>query len=91
MPRTGTDIIGIEEVGVVGVEGLVTRAVFNEQKLLEKPGGMCAMPFRGTCVRHRLHDLVFGAQRRRTALGLAANGQERLHEIMGEAARIGEK
>ena len=76
VPRTGADIIGIEQKGVVGVEGLVALAVLAEQELLEEPGGMRAMPFRRTGIGHRLHDLILRAQQRGAAFGLGPNGTE---------------
>src|SRR5437762_2894783 len=47
MARAGTHIIGIEQEGVVGMKGLISRPMFAEQELLKKPGGMGAMPLRG--------------------------------------------
>src|SRR5262249_62432016 len=49
----------------------------REQELLEEPGGVCPVPLRRTRVRHRLHDLVLGAERRRTAFGLGTHGAKR--------------
>ena len=47
VPGTCADIIGIEQKGVVGMEGLVALAVLAEQELLEEPGGMGAVPLAG--------------------------------------------
>ena len=91
VPGTCADVIGIEQKRVVGVEGLVALAVLAEQELLEEPGGMGAMPFGRAGVRHRLDELVLGAQGRGPALGLAADGQIGFHQILGEGAGIGEK
>ena len=91
MPGTGADVIGIEQKGVVGVEGLVALAVLAEQELLEEPGGMGAMPFRRARVRHRLDQLVLGAQGGGPALGLVPDGEIGLDQILGEGAGIGEK
>ena len=55
-----------------------------EQELLEEPGGMGAMPFGRTGVRHGLDRLVLGAQRRGPALGLATDRQIGFHQILGE-------
>src|ERR1700692_2059154 len=44
VPGASADIVGIEQEGIVGVEGLVALAVLAEQELLEKPGGMGAVP-----------------------------------------------
>ena len=59
MTRTGGDVIRIEQKGKTLVEYLVGRIVRHEQKLLEEPGNVSAMPFRRACIGHRLHDLVF--------------------------------
>ena len=91
VPGTGADIIGIEQKRVVGVEGLVALAVLAEQELLEEPGGMGAVPFGRAGVRHRLDQLVLGAQGSGPALGLVADGQIGFHQILGERAGIGEK
>ncbi len=47
MARAGADIIGIEEIGVIGMERLVAVLVLAEQKLLEEPGGMARCHFAG--------------------------------------------
>ena len=73
------------------MEGLVTLAVLAEQELLEEPGGMGAVPFGRTGVRHRLDQLVLGAQGSGPALGLVADRQIGFHQILGEGAGIGEK
>ena len=88
VPGTCGDIIGIEQEGVVGVEGLVALTVLAEQELLEEPGGMGAMPFGRAGVRHRLDQLVLGAQGSGPALGLAADSQIGLHQILGEGSRV---
>src|SRR2546421_12679492 len=48
VPRSGADIVRIEQVRIIRVQGLVPLAVFAEQELLEEPGGMGAVPFRRT-------------------------------------------
>ena len=90
MPGAGADVIGIEQEGVVGVKRLIARAVLAEQELLEEPGGMGAVPFRRAGVRHRLDQLVLGAQGRRPALGFVPDGEIGLDHILGEGAGIGE-
>jgi hypothetical protein len=64
--------------------------VFAEQELLEEPGGMGAVPFRRAGIRHRLNQLVLRRQGRGTALGLAADCEKGFHQILSEAAGIGE-
>ena len=90
VPRSGADIVGIEQEGVVGVKRLVALAVLAEQELLEEPGGMGAVPFRRAGVRHRLDQLILRRQGRGAALGLVADRQIGFHQILGEAAGIGE-
>ena len=91
VPRSGADIVGIEQKGVVGVKGLVALAVFAEQELLEEPGGMGAVPFRRAGIRHRLDQLILRRQGGGAALGLVPDGKEGFHQILGQAAGIGEQ
>ena len=87
MPGTGADIIGIEQKGVVGMEGLVALAVLAEQELLEEPGGMGAVPFRRAGVRHRLDELVFGAQAARRGARSRRGRPDRLPPNSGRGCR----
>ena len=87
--RSGGDVVGIEQEGVVRVKGLVALAVLAEQELLEEPGRMGAVPFRGAGVRHRLDQLVFRGQRGGAALGLVADREEGFRQLLGQAAGIG--
>ena len=90
MAGAGGDIVGIEQEGIVGMEGLVSRTVFAEQELFEEPGGMGAVPFRRTCVRHRLDQLILGCQRAGTALGFISHRKKRIRQILSLAAGFGE-
>ena len=90
VPRAGADIIGIEQKRVIGVKRLVALAVLAEQELLEEPGGMGAVPFRRARVRHRLDQLILGGQGGGAALGLVSHREIGFHQILGEAAGIGE-
>ena len=58
VPRTGGDIIGIEQEGEALVEHAIIRQMRHKQKLFEEPGRVRAMPFRRARIRHRLHDLI---------------------------------
>ena len=78
---TGRYIIGIVEIGEALVEGAIILGVGPEQKLLEKPAGMGAMPLGWARVRHRLHDLVFGGEQCRPPLGFGAHAAECLQPI----------
>jgi hypothetical protein len=64
--------------------------MFAQQKLLEEPCGVSAVPFCGARIRHGLDELVFRAQGRRASFGLVADHEIRIHQILGEGARIGE-
>ena len=89
--RSGADVIGIEQEGVVGMKRLVARAMFAEQELLEEPGGMGAMPFGRAGVRHRLDQLVFRRKRGGAALGLVSDLEEGFDQILGQTAGIREQ
>src|SRR5213078_2246195 len=67
--RPGGDVVGIEEIW----------------ELLEEPSRVRAMPFSRAGVRHRLHQLVLGAQGSGATLGLRAHGAE---GIAPDGARI---
>src|SRR5262249_7602894 len=85
VPRSGRDVVGIEEIGELLVKDPIAGKMRDQQELLEEPGGVRAMPFGRARVRHRLHQLVFGAQGSGTTLGLRANCAE---GIMPAGARI---
>jgi len=59
--RPRADIVGIEQERIIGMVGRIALAVLAEQELLEKPGGMGAVPFCRARVRHGLDQLVLGA------------------------------
>ena len=70
-PRSGADIVGVEQDRRSRGERAVASTVFAEQELLEEPGGMGAVPFRRAGVRHRLDQLApasRGAARRSVSL-----------------------
>jgi hypothetical protein len=64
--------------------------MFAKQELLEKPGGMGAVPFRWAGVWHGLDQLIFGRKRAGAAFGLISHCKESLGQILGEAAGIGD-
>jgi hypothetical protein len=51
---------------------------------------MGAVPFRRTSIRHRLDQLILWRQGTGAALGLVPDIEEGFHQILGEAAGIGE-
>src|SRR5690348_4569147 len=80
MHRADGLVVGIEQEIPARVKTPIAGFEMREQELLEEPGGMREMPFRGACVRHRLRDGILrrqcGAQRqRRTAYALVACGR----------------
>ena len=88
--RSGADIVGIEQESIIRMKGLVAAAMFAEQELLEELGGMGAVPFRRARIRHRLDQLILWRQGGGAALGLVSDREIRFHQILGEAAGIGE-
>ena len=86
--RSGGDVVGIEQEGEAFVVDLVVRHVRLQQKGLEEPGRVRAMPFRRTRVRHRLDDLIFRRKRRGAALGLVAYAAEGLNPARALGLRI---
>ena len=73
MPLADRVVVGIEEVTERGIEQPVTRDVRRENKGLEEPRRMGAVPLRRTRVRHRSGRLILGAERRAQPLGLVAH------------------
>ena len=73
LPRTGGDVIGIEEITESVVEHLIGLRKRAQQKLLEEPGHVRSMPFCRTRIRHRLHDLIFRVEVRSTPFGFFAH------------------
>jgi hypothetical protein len=67
------------------MEGLVSGAMIAEQELLEKPGGMGAVPFRGARIRHGLNELIFGREGGSALLGFISHREKRFGQIRGAA------
>jgi hypothetical protein len=76
MARTCRDIIRVEQKRESLVEDPVRGIVRHQQKLLEKPGDMRAMPLGGAGIRHRLNDLVFGRETGRAPFRLRPHAAE---------------
>src|SRR5207249_1921096 len=74
--RGGRHVVGIEEIRELLVEDPITGKMGDQEELLEEPSRVRAMPFGRAGVRHRLHQLVFGAQGSGATLGLRAHGAE---------------
>jgi hypothetical protein len=73
LPRTGRHVIGIEQVSESLIERAIGRSERPQQKLLEEPRHVGAMPLRRARLGHRLHHLVFSGKWRGAALGLGAH------------------
>ncbi len=67
-------IIGIEQIAEARIEHAIIARVRAQQKRLEEPCGVRAMPLRRTCVGHRLDRLILGRQRLGEHLGGGAHG-----------------
>jgi hypothetical protein len=91
VPGPGADVVGIEEIGVVGMKDLIARAVLAQQKLLEEPGRMRAVPLRRARIRHRLDQLILRRERRGAPLGLVAHREIGVHQPLGERPGIGKQ
>src|SRR5690349_21220696 len=85
MTGAGTDVIGVEQEGIVGMKGAVSGPMFSKQKLLEKPGSVGAMPLRRARVRHRLDQLIFRRKRGGATFGLIPHCKKSFSEILRQA------
>jgi hypothetical protein len=75
---TGTrrDVVGIEQERKPLIEDSIARIVRHQQKLLEEPRDMCAVPFGRRGIRHRLYNLVFSREARGATFGLGPDMAE---------------
>ena len=78
MARAGGDVIRVEQKREALIVNPVGGHVRLNQKRLEEPGRVRAMPLGRACVRHRLDRLILRRKRHGAALGLAAHAAERL-------------
>jgi hypothetical protein len=74
--RAGRDVVGIKEISELLVEDPITGKMRDQEELLEEPGRVRAMPFGRARIRHRLHQLVLGAQGSGATLGFRAHRAE---------------
>jgi hypothetical protein len=74
--RAGGDVIRIEQIGEPLVEDAVSGKMREQEKLLEEPRRMRAMPLGRAGIGHRLHHLVFCAQMCGAAFAFRAHGAE---------------
>jgi hypothetical protein len=83
LPRARRHVIRVEQIGEALVEHAIARYERTQQKMLEEPGHVGAVPLDRARVRHRLHDLILGAERRGAALRLSAHRAEGVEPITG--------
>src|SRR5215472_1410300 len=76
--QSGRDIVRVEERGEAFVEDAIAGELRQQEKLLEEPARMRAVPLDRARIGHRLHDLILGAQARGTALRFRAHRAERI-------------
>ncbi len=74
----GEVVVGVEKVGVHGVEALVVGQRFGQDKVLEEPACVRQMPLRRADVGDGLDDVILGLQRLAELLGLRSDLAERL-------------
>src|SRR6185436_19966805 len=63
MTRTDGLVVRVEQVSEVGIEGVVPGERGLEEKRLEEPGRVTAVPLGRAHVGHRLNDLVLRPER----------------------------
>ncbi len=81
LPLAFALVVGVEAVLEVRRELAVVRQVRLEDEALVEPGRVREVPFRRTGVVHRLHSLVFVAQRGRKRERQLAAGPQALVQI----------
>src|SRR3954471_10386088 len=85
--RSQRVVIGVEQKRKVLVEQAVSGEVRLEDERLEKPTRMREVPLGGTCLRHRLHHLIFCREGVGDGLSGAANRGVALKQRQGVAGR----
>src|SRR6266849_393005 len=82
VPFSQRVVVGIKQVRILWMKGLVTRNCWKEEKGLEKPADVGEMPLGWADIWHRLNDVIFGYQRLTQVLREAANFLVLLNEIL---------
>src|SRR5713101_5233551 len=82
VPFSQRIVVGIKQVRILWMKGLVTRNCWKEEKGLEKPADVGEMPLGWADIWHRLNDVIFGDKRLTQVLREAANFLVSLDEIL---------
>ena len=77
MPRTDGLVVRIEEKFIGWIVDPMFGHVRAQHEGLEEPRRVREVPLGRAGIRHRLHGLVLGRERRRQLLGPAANSHEK--------------
>ncbi len=80
--RAGRDVIRVVQIGEALIERAIIFDIGLEQKLLEKPGDVGAMPLGRARIGHRLDDLIFRRQQSGAALGFGAHGAKGVEPML---------
>src|SRR5262244_373650 len=88
MARPSRHIVRVEEIGEALIEDAIAGEMRQQEKLLEEPGRMRAVPLGRAGIGHRLHHLILGAQGRGAALRFRAHRAKR---ITPSGPRIGRR
>ena len=76
--RPSRHIVRVEEIGEPLIEDAIAGKMRPQEKLLEEPGRMRAVPLGRARIGHRLHHLILGAQGRGAAFRFRAHRAERI-------------
>ncbi|GAC1344223.1 MAG: hypothetical protein NVSMB27_04940 [Ktedonobacteraceae bacterium] len=82
VPFSQRVVVGIKQVRILWMKGLVSRNRWKEEKGLEKPADVGNMPLGRTHIWHGLNDIIFGYKRFAQVLSEAANFLVLLDEIL---------
>jgi len=82
VPFSQRVVVGIKQVRILWMKGLVTRNCWKEEKGLEKPADVGEMPLGWADIWHRLNNVIFGEKRLTQVLREAANFLVLLDEIL---------
>src|SRR6266702_8869746 len=82
VPFSQRVVVGIKQVRILWMKGLVTRNCWKKQEGLEKPVDVGEMPLGRADIWHRLNDVIFGDKRLTQVLREAANLLVLLDEIL---------
>src|SRR6516165_1352525 len=70
--RSGRNVVRVKKISEAFVKSAISGKMRRQQKLLEEPCGIRAVPLGRARIRHGLHALILGREQCRTTLGLGA-------------------